>query len=415
VTVPVAIAVVLVCILLEGFFSGSEMAIVNADRLKLKTAADSGSSGAARALKMLEKPEFTVGTCLIGTNLCTVTASTAATAAFVAAWPEAGEAAAVALLIPLILLGGELVPKSVYQHYADRLTPVVVYPLSAFSTLFWPVLVVVEGLSTLLQRVTGTEGSVHRAVNREDLIQLLDESEQVHMDEDDRELIQRVFEFTEARVHEVMKPLIDVIMVSDQVSARAAAERMLECGHSRIPVFQGRVDRIVGIVDHHELLHVDDLDVPVTRIARPVLFVPESKRVEGLFREFQRSSSRVAIPVDEYGGAVGLITMEDILEEIVGDIEDEADRRESDVRRIGERQWLCNARIEAEPLEEATDFEMPEGEFETLAGFMLWRLGRVPKVGERVLSEGWLLEVTRASDRAILEIRLQRLGPSRGR
>ena len=162
-------------------------------------------------------------------------------------------------------------------------------------------------------------------------------------------------------------------------------------------------------MDHHELLHLDDLDVPVTRVARPVLFVPESKRVESLFQELQRTSTRMAIPVDEYGGAVGLITMEDILEEIVGDIEDEADRRSNEVRRVGEHQWLCIARVEAEPLEEATGFELPEGDYETLAGFVLMRLGRVPKVGERVLHEGWILEVTRASDRAILELRLQRL------
>ena len=404
-----ATAIVLFCVVMEGFFSGSEMAIVNADRLKLKAAADGGSAGAARALKMLEKPEFTLGTCLIGTNLCTVSGSTAATAALVAAWPDFGEALAIALLFPLILVGGELVPKSVYQHHADRLSTIIVYPLGAFSALFWPVLALVEGLSRGLQKLTGAEGSVHNAVKREDLIQLLDESEQLQMDEDDRELIQRVFDFTEARVHEVMKPLIDVVMVSDQVTARAAAERMLEGGHSRIPVFQGRVDRVIGFVDHHELLHLDDLDVPVTRVARPVLFVPESKRVESLFQELQRTSTRMAIPVDEYGGAVGLITMEDILEEIVGDIEDEADRRSNEVRRVGEHQWLCIARVEAEPLEEATGFELPEGDYETLAGFVLMRLGRVPKVGERVLHEGWILEVTRASDRAILELRLQRL------
>ena len=206
-----------------------------------------------------------------------------------------------------------------------------------------------------------------------------------------------------------MKPLIDVVMVSDQVTARAAAERMLESGHSRIPVDQGRVDRIVGIVDHHELLHAEDLDVPVTQIARAVLFIPESKLVESLFADFQRSTSRVAIPVDEYGGAVGLITMEDILEEIVGDIEDEADRRVHEVRRVGEREWVANARVEADTLEAVTGLELPEGEFETLAGFMLARLGHVPKVGERVVQEGWLLEVTRASDRAILEVRLQKL------
>jgi CBS domain containing-hemolysin-like protein len=139
---------------------------------------------------------------------------------------------------------------------------------------------------------------------------------------------------------------------------------------------------------------------------RDIRFVPESKPVEDLFQDFRREKQKIAIAVDEYGGAVGLITFEDVLEELVGEIADEHDVRTRQIRPTGPNEWLVSARVEEDHLEEMTGFIMPEGDYETLAGFVLTRLGHVPRVGERVIQEEWLLEVTRVSDRAILEVRL---------
>ena len=243
-----------VCLVTEGFFSGSEIAVVSADRLKLRAAAEGGSRGARTALRLLERPEHLLGTCLLGPNLSTVSASTVASAAMVSVWPNAGQVAVVAVLFPLILLFGELIPKSLFQHHADRLAPLISLPLYVCSVLFSPVLFVIEGLTRLLFKVTGGEGEVHRAASREDIILLLEASEHVAIDEDDRELIQRVFEFGETLVEEAMVPLIEVASVSEEMTAREAVALLVEEGHSRMPVYEDRVDNVVGIVHHTDLL-----------------------------------------------------------------------------------------------------------------------------------------------------------------
>jgi CBS domain containing-hemolysin-like protein len=404
-----ASTIVGVCLITEGFFSGSEIAVVSANRLNLQTRADKGSAGAKLALNLLEKPETLLGTCLIGTNLSTVTASTAAAAALVGVWPDFGEAAAVALLFPCILLFGELIPKSVYQHYADRMAPIIAWPLRVFSLVFSPALFLLRGATNALLKLTGGAGDAKRTVTREDIVLLLEASDEVHIDDEDRELIQRVFEFSEARVSEVMKPLIEVLALPQDAPARRAVQLMVEHGHSRLPVYDGRVDRVTGVVSHADLLFASDLDRPCSELATEPFFIPETKRIEEVFLEFNARKQRIAIPVDEYGGAVGLITMEDILEEIVGDIADETDARTRSIRQVGARDWTAAGRVELDALEAEVGLELPEGDYETLAGFLLHELGHVPKVGERVLQGGYLLEVSRASDRAILEVRLRRM------
>ncbi len=401
-----ALALLLIgfCLLSEGFFSGSEIAVVSADRHRLMARAKDGNLGARLALNMLGRPEFLVGTCLVGTNLSTVGGATVATVALAQVFQGHNELLVILVLFPLNLVIGELVPKSVYQHHANRLAPIIIFPLRFFSLVFFPVLLFMEFCSKSLLRLTG--GEQQPGVTREEIRGLLQASGEVSLDQEDRELIKRVFAFTEASVEDVMVPLIEVDMVPQDASAQLAIERIETSGHSWLPVYQDRVDNVIGIIHHSDLLFLENLGQLVVNLMRPLKFIPESKRVDELFREFRRERTRMAMAVDEYGGAVGLVSREDLLEEIVGDIDDEYDAPSPWVRRHGEFEWLARARVEREPLEEATGFIMPIGEYETLAGFMLSQLGHVPRVGEVVREAGWRLEVTRATDRAIVEVRL---------
>lgn len=393
-------------LLLEGFFSGSEIAMVSANRLHLKEQAAAGNRGAKLALSMLDRPEFLLGTCLIGTNLCTVGASTVAAVTWAPELGNGGELLVAMCLFPAILLFGELIPKTVYRHHADRLALWVVYPLKGISWFFTPVLLILEWFSGGASKVLGSDNE-DQGPQRED-IQALLSSEQVDIDEEDRELITRVFEMTEATVEEVMIPLIEVVVIEESKTSAEALRRIVEYGHSWLPVFKERVDQIVGVVHHSDLLFLDPMDQDVRSIMREIRFVPESKSVEDLFQDFRREEQKIAMAVDEYGGAVGLITFEDVLEELVGEIADEHDARTHRIRPTGPNEWKVSARVEEEHLEDITGFTIPEGDYETLAGFVLTRLGHVPRVGERVLEGDWLLEVTRASDRAILEVRLSK-------
>ena len=392
------------CVLLQGFFSGSEIALVSANRLRLHTDAESGRRGAGMALAMLARPTRTLGTCLIGTNLSVIASATLA-AALVARSPELPEALAAIGVIPLTLTFGEMVPKAVYQHHADRVVPVVVYPLRLAAWLFAPALMLLE----LFERLLGVDASEQRPVTREEIRLLMGSDQTSDLTPADQEMIRRVFEFTEADVETAMVPLIQVVALPENASCADAARRMTESGHSRLPVYQDRIDRITGVVVHQDLLAQSDWSAPVTSVLRPPLFVPETKPVDQLLLEMRRQRQRLAVAVDEYGGAVGLITAEDLLEEIVGDIQDESDRSVSLVRRVGEREWIAVGRAEREHLQKACGLVLPDGDFETVAGFLLMRLGRVPKRGERTQCDGFELTVHNASDRAVLEVQVRRL------
>lgn len=402
------------CVLSEGFFSGSEIAVVSADRHQLRAEAQRGGKGAGLVLSMLERPTWLLGTCLIGTNLATISGATIS-AILVARLLGLPEAWAVLFFWPITLTFGELVPKAIYQHHADRLAPLVVWPLKALSWAFAPALILFEKLATLLG---AGPGQTRPAATREEIRLLL---EAAHIGpsgaegegEDalrpvDRALIRRVFQFTESVVEDAMKPLIEVVAVSTGTTLSQVARKMALSGHSRLPVYRDRIDQIVGMVLHQDVLASKDWTQAVGDSMRPCMFVPETKRVDALLVDMRRQRAHMAVAVDEYGGAVGIITIEDLLEEIVGEIQDESDRDLVVVRRSGEKEWTATGRAEADDLLQACGFVLPDGDYATLAGYILATLGRVPRPGELVTAEDFVLTVTKASDRAIQEVVLRR-------
>ncbi|MDP6932120.1 MAG: transporter associated domain-containing protein [Myxococcota bacterium] len=217
-----------------------------------------------------------------------------------------------------------------------------------------------------------------------------------------------MFAFTEAIVEEAMVPLIEVSALPESATCAEAVQLMNRSGHSRVPIYRERIDQVTGVLRHQDLLCLEDWNTKVTQAAHPALFVPESKAVDQLLPEMRHAHQGMAIVVDEYGGAVGIITVEDLLEEIVGDIEDESDRSRKLVRRMGAREWLAAGRAEREHLEQGCGLELPEGDFETLAGFILAQLGRIPRKGEQVHLDAFTFTITHANDRAILEITVRK-------
>jgi len=394
-----SLGLIVILIGLQGFFSGSEIALVSADRVRLDADRRRGSRSAAIAMDMLEQPARMLGTCLVGTNLCAIAIATLATK-LVIDQLQGPPALAALLVVPFTLTLGELVPKAIYQHHADRLVPVLVHPLRIMALVLTPALWVFDQVG----RLAGAGGSSIRTVTREEIQILLDGLQDAELTAKDREMIRRVFAFTEAVVEDAMVPLIRVSAIPSTATCAEAVEAMILSGHSRLPVYRERVDDICGVVLHHDLLSQADWQMSVASITRPALFVPETKRVDQLLLDMRRARQRMAVAVDEYGGAVGIITVEDLLEEIVGEIEDESDREGPRVRRLGEREWLASGRAEREHLEEECGLELPDGDFETIAGYILSTLGRIPRLGETVTVDAHTLTVSKVTDRAILEI-----------
>ncbi len=403
--------IILLCLLLEGFFSGSEIGVVSADQIKLRHKAAKGSKGARLALKMLEKPEWLLSTTLVGTNISIVTNTTMTTALMIHLFGENGSLMAIGLAAPLIWVFGEIVPKSVFQQRADVITPYVIYILRFFSLVFYPILLIFSVLTKLLARLAG-DTAQNPFTLREEIVSMF------HMQATDagdiqpmeQSMIRRMFNFSETTVQDVMLPLIEVTAVEQSSSCEQAMRISAEKSHIRLPVFDQRIDRIVGILHTLDLLNVDPQE-PIKDYMISALYVPGSKNIRELMLEMRKESTVVAIVVDEFGGAEGLVSMEDIMEEVVEDLEDEydavEDQSEEWIKKIGTADYRVNARIEIDELCEKLEIDLPRGNYATLAGLLLDKMHSVPHQGTVVKENGITMTVQRSSAKSVREVRIQ--------
>jgi CBS domain containing-hemolysin-like protein len=402
--------IVLCCVCTQAFFAVSELSILSANGIRLQEAARGGDAAAARVLWFRDHPDRLFGTTLLGTNVSTVTASTVASLALIARFGDAGSWLALAVMSPLVLLGAEIIPKSIAQAQATRLAPRMARALYTVHLVLGLPVYLIRSYTRLLYRLTGIEAGGRTVVSREDLMLLMTgDQPEGEIDADEREMISRIFAFSHLRARDVMIPLVDVCAVHEDDTVREAAALVAERGYSRLPVYRERVDDMIGLLHHIDLLAADDGDRPVKTLARQPHFVPEGQEIDDLLVILQRSAASAAFVVDEFGGVVGLITLEDILEEIVGDIDDEFDHGEGTGlwrRAPGGEGWIVNARAPVEKLNQVFGLGLPESEeYETLAGFLLDHLKHIPQRGENLSTpEGIRLTIHRASDRAIEEV-----------
>lgn len=404
---PFLIAIVFL-LLMEGFFSGSEMAIVNCDKMKIQSQAAEGLRGAVLVQKMLEKPEWLIGTTLIGTNLAAVTNTILVTLLLIGTYAQRGEFYAVLIMSPLALFWGEILPKTFFQQKADVLAPRVIYILWFASRMFSPVLWLITSVPRVFPwwKKQGAETAMGM-LRRDDLKFLLNMPQNgSDIQVEERKMVDRLIDLPDKKVNEVMIPLVEVSAVPETASWEQAVELLVEKGHSRLPVFRERIVHLVGILHHFDLLLAPDRTGGIRSLIRPAFFVPETKRVYELLLQMKKSGNNMAIAVDEYGGATGIITLEDILEEIVGEIEDEYDRQQLLYTKIGPSSYLVDARAEIDRLNERLSLQIPEGDYETLGGFLMTRMGRIPKDGEVVRLRSLSMTVEKATPRSVRTVRL---------
>ncbi len=406
----ITILVMVVCLIAEGFFSGSEIGVVSADRMKLRHQAAKGSEGAKLALAMLKKPEWLLSTTLVGTNIAVVTNTTMATALMLELFGPGASWMAVVLVAPLIWVFGEIVPKSIFQQRADALTPRVIFILRFFSYLFYPILMVFSFLARMLGRLLGGKsGGKNPFTLREEIQTMMQMSENDgDIERTEQDMIRRLFNFGETTAHEVMMPLVDVVMVEHGATCREARRVAIKHSHARIPVYQERVDHVVGVLDTLELLGVPG-DAPIQPFIRQVTYVPAGKSIHDLLVDMRRERQQVSVVIDEFGGAEGIVSIEDILEEVVEDLQDEYDSAEPTVqliRRQDDGTFLVNARVDLDDLALELGVELPKGRYSSLAGFLLEKAGEVPAVGSHIRYKQLKFTVLRGSNRSIKEVKI---------
>ncbi len=400
--------IMLLCLGFEAFFSGSEIGIVSADRAKLRHEAELGSRGARLALEMLQKPEWLLSTTLVGTNLAIVTNTTVATLLVVDLFGEGLGWLAAVIVAPLTWVFGEIVAKSAFQQRADTVTPKVIGFIKFASYLFYPILVVFAFVTRLAARSSGRDESNPFTI-REEIASLMQmNSMEGDIEPEEQNMIRRVFEFRDTSVGEVLVPLIDVIGVPHTVSCGEAVRIAVEHSRRRLTVYEGRVDNIVGVLDSLAVLGLEPHQ-PIEPFVSPVRFVPRSQNIEELLVTLRNTSLQMAVVVDEYGGAKGVVTIEDLIEEVVGEITDEHDVAESHqmIEKLGHNNLRVNARIDIEDLAETTPVHLPEGNYETLGGFLIDLARDIPEAGSIVRYRKYTFTIEQVSDRAIQRVSIK--------
>jgi CBS domain containing-hemolysin-like protein len=405
---------ILFFLILEAFFSGSELALFSVNRSKLKYMASNGDKKAEKIYKALEKRfDDYVATTLIGTTLSIVTI----TALFVnfliglenyVPFLHSKEELFAESIIVITLLFGEILPKSVFQHYADKLIYFIVPVLEFFRKLLYPFLIIAKIITRVVLFVFRLEPKKEKILSREELLDaLILESEGI--EELEKKIVANVLIFEERRLGEIVVPLSDVIAVADHNKIRDILHLFKDTGFSRIPVYRKRIDQIVGIIRAYDLVEAD-LDDSVQKFLKPIRYLPEFTSLPNVLKGFKQFKDHMAVVVDERGATMGIITIEDVLEEIVGDIRDEFSKKEKKmIKRQTTKELIVDGRIEIKEIETIIGEKLPEGPYETVGGMIIYILGRKPKPHEFLTVGDVKFTVLKTNIRRVQEVKIEKI------
>ncbi len=400
-----SIAGVFIALALSAFFSGSEVAFVAADRLRCEIALRTGKRGAHLACGFVHNPERFIFTTLVGNNIATVVFSALAALLL---QPHLSPGAIIVASAAVLLLLGEIVPKTVLRERAQRAVRVVAYPLRFFELLFWPANYVLQRVVLALVGPKAADARATYALfSRKDLTVLVRQSFAAGtIAEHEREMISRLLRLTARPVRAIMVPRVDVVALPIEAGVEQARRLFKQSGYSRLPVYQGSLDNIKGVVHVRDLLSTP---ASLASIMRQVIFVPEMSSCYRLLLEFRRAGMAVAVAVDEYGGTAGMVTLEDVLEELFGEIEDEYDEGQPLWRPLSGGDLWVDGRLDVEELSHLLGWKFPRRPHRTVAGLVISRSGRIPRRGEVVEVGRYQFEVVRATRKRILSLRVHRV------
>lgn len=363
-------------------------------RIRLEGFVHRGKRTAKWAQYFLEKPTRFVLTTLVGVNLATVVFSSILTAYLTGFRIPSGWILAASVLCTLII--GEVIPKSLARDLADRSVLWVAPILRIFQIILYPAIVVCRRITYVIMALLGVPRHETRLFfTRRDLEILIREGIKTgQLKTGDESLISRVFRLPELRAREVMTPRTDVVALEASAGPDDLRRAVLTSGYSKIPIYRKDLDHIIGVAYARDLL---DNPPDLTSIIKPISFFPDQKRATDVFHDLRRAQQSIAVVVDEWGGTAGVVTFEDVIEELTGDIEDEFDREQWRVRRLADGRCAVPARIEVEELNRRLGLAIPEGDYETLGGYLLTEIGRIPSVGETFVLSGVEYKIARAS------------------
>jgi putative hemolysin len=413
----VSLLVVGISILFAAFFAAAETAIVFSNKGRLRELAESGDRRAQAALVLVQERDRLHATMLVAENFFIVLAAVVTMVIAASLISEALLAAAITVLVVsfLVVFFAKLAPKGIACRNPDQLALFVASPLHMIMKILTPVSRLLVGTADLVVG-PGPEGaSCTTVVTEEDIKAMINLGEERgSLKEEEKELLHKVFEFGDTLASEAMRPRIEIVSVPLNVTLQEVFALVSEFGYSRYPVIEDTVDSVIGI------LYIKDIFVAmasgdvkreagIQQFIRPAYFIPENKRVSELLSEMQRERFQLAIVIDEYGGTAGLVTLEDLIEEIVGSIHDELESEEKDVQIVDEKNFVVSGQSALDEVNELLDTNLQSTDFNTIGGFVFGLFGRMPKVGEQLRYRHLKLEVLELDGRKISKVKVTKL------
>lgn len=391
------IILLLIGLFLSGFFSASETALFTISKVKALHVAKDGSGSGRLILRMKEDSHRLLTTILIGNNLVNIGASSIATSLAISQFESNAVGIATGIMTLLILVFGEIFPKSFANHNNIFIARIVIYPLFWLSKVFFPLIYILN----VIPMLHGKTDPRHGAVTEDELMTMVEVvEEEGEINEAEKQFITKIFEFDDTSCSEIMTPRADMFVID--ISETVDISKILKTGFSRIPVIEDSIDNVIGILHVKDLFSsfqkacTSNLETPldIKQILKKPYFIPESKKLDSLLQDFKRNKNHLAVVVDEHGGVAGIVSLEDVLEEIVGEIIDETDRMTPDIIRLKDNKWLITGRINIYDLNEEIDIGIPESNtYDTFSGFFLEQIGRIPQSGESIIIDKWTATV----------------------
>ena len=405
------IAAMVVMVICSAYFSATETAFTSLNRIRLKSKADAGNRRAARALELVDKYDNLLSTILVGNNIVNLTASSLSTLFFTVGLKlQNGAVIATAVITVVVLIFGEVSPKSMAKEAPEQFAMFSAPIIGALMVILTPVNWFFAGLKRLLSRIM--RGGDKEGITEEELVTMVDQAEsEGGLDQHESKLIRAAIEFHDLEVEEILTPRVDMVAVEDTDTMEQIARAFAESGYSRLPVYHEDIDDIIGVIhekDFHAARYRGLTDVKT--FLGPVLYTTGNTKISELLRILQDEKAHMVIVVDEYGGTEGLVTLEDIVEELVGEIWDEHDEVIEEFKKQADGSYLISCSAD---LTDLFDLFKIKGECDanTISGWVMEQIGRIPEEGDHFTAEGLDVTVTKVDHRRVLEIRVVELQP----
>ena len=403
----------LVCLILSAYFSATETAFLSMNKTKMKTLAEKGNRGAALACRLDERYDKLISTILIGNNIVNIALASIGTVLFTRELGDIGATVSTVVITVAVLIFGEISPKSIAKDCAEQFACFSAPIIQAIIWFFTPLTAVFSLWKKLLNKLFRLQPS--NKMSQEELLMMVDEVQQEgSIDENEGGLLKNAIEFSEQEARDVLIHRVDLAALPVDADKKRIAEMFNETKYSRLLIYQDTIDNILGTLHQKDFyVGVGITDKPIREILSPTIFVLENEPISLILKKLQRAKTHVAVVIDEYGGTCGIVTMEDILEELVGEIWDEHDEEEVLLRRIAPNAYIVDAAMNFSDFADQLNLKL-DSEMVSVSGWVMERFGRVPQVGDAFDCEGAHIQVTKVDNHRVDEIKVTVAQPEKG-